>query len=56
MRVGVIDGSLVSRVAEDATRSGRPLLATSVLLVTGLVISGLHPYDRVTWAMEVARS
>ncbi|HNJ75165.1 MAG TPA: DUF2238 domain-containing protein [Azospira sp.] len=42
-------------MAEAAALSSRwPLLATSVLLIAGLVISGLHPYDRVTWAMEVA--
>ena len=36
------------------TPSRWPLLATSFLLVTGLVVSGLHPNDRMTWAMEVA--
>lgn len=42
-------------MAEAAdTGSREPLLAASVLLVAALVVSGLHPYDRLTWAMEVA--
>ena len=42
-------------MAEAAdTGSREPLLAASVLLVAALVFSGLHPYDRLTWAMEVA--
>ena len=42
-------------MAEATAAASRwPLLAASVLLVTGLAVSGLHPYDRMTWAMEVA--
>ena len=37
-----------------AAPSRWPLLAASALLLAALVVSGLHPYDRVTWAMEVA--
>ena len=33
---------------------GRLCLALAALVLAALVISGLHPYDRLTWFMEVA--
>jgi putative membrane protein len=42
-------------VAEAAAlQSRRALLLATVLLVAALVVSGLNPNDRLTWAMEVA--
>jgi putative membrane protein len=34
--------------------SNRLLLALGLVVLAGLVLSGLHPYDRLTWWMEVA--
>lgn len=31
----------------------KPLIATSILLLAILAISGIHPYDRPTWLLEV---
>jgi putative membrane protein len=32
----------------------RSLYALTAIWVTGLIVSGFHPYDRLTWLMEVA--
>lgn len=29
------------------------LLAAAAVLVALLIVTGIHPYDRVTWALEV---
>jgi putative membrane protein len=36
------------------SRSNRNLLAMGLAVLAGLVVSGIKPYDRVTWIMEVA--
>lgn len=36
------------------SRSDRQLLFMGVAVLAGLVISGIKPYDRVTWLLEVA--
>jgi len=36
------------------TRSDRQLFAMGLVVLAGLVASGIKPYDRVTWIMEVA--
>ena len=30
------------------------LIAAATLLIAILILSGIHPYDRATWVMEVA--
>jgi putative membrane protein len=44
---------MIAHEAMDATRT-RALLAATAVLLALLVLSGWHPYDRATWAMEVA--
>ncbi len=39
--------------ADSRAPSARVLVAASVVLVALLALSGLRPYDRVTWALEV---
>jgi putative membrane protein len=34
--------------------SGRAKLALLAIVVAGLAVSGIHPYDRLTWLLEVA--
>lgn len=36
------------------TRSDRQLLAMGLTVLTALIVSGIKPYDRVTWILEVA--
>lgn len=36
------------------TRSERQLLGMGLAVLAGLIASGIKPYDRITWIMEVA--
>ena len=36
------------------TRSDRQLLAMGLAVLAALIVSGIKPYDRVTWILEVA--
>jgi putative membrane protein len=40
--------------ARPVAAAGRNLLALAVIWVLGLIASGIAPYDRLTWLMEVA--
>ena len=31
----------------------RPLAAVSLVIIAGLALSGIRPYDRTTWILEV---
>ena len=46
-------GSRAERMMQDALSSREPV---ALLLVTGLILlwSGITPYDRITWWLEVA--